>query len=403
MQKSRILSCNCIKLNATTVVKPAFLNRKAWRISLWLTFTLSVLLSQKLSWSDPTASSSSQEEQSLDSDPPPEPEDNEVLPDIIAKSFAVKVLDRSQSNRIYLFEDLSQSQLEAGRILLLKREDESIMAFRVLKSYPEKNAFAAKRVRRYKHHRILENGEAFAALEKISDKNIATTPQDKNDLEELEQHKIQLKAMAYDPELDEGTSPVPENENDKKYQEENSSEVDDLEQNTVPETSIEEPGIIDHYVHWLSAGIGFIKNNNSPTTGGTHYYSSGNLKYGISLGRLLFLDQPQFQDSLTLEVGISLYKALNYTTLGDAYGVTGLMSSLRYNIFFSESLALFFYSGVLVNRVISSTQGNNNSKNALEGIFPAGGIGFLFQVGPSWYTRFDIGYESVFMGLVLHF
>ncbi len=388
---------NCIKPNAAKVVKPAPTKSGVWAVLLYSLLFIYQIQLAPLAWCQTNNLTQSNE---IDSETENDPEiEKEKLPEIEAKTYAVKVLDRSKSNKVYLLDDVSNQQPNPGRILLLKREDEKFMAFRVLKIYPEKKAIAAKRIRRYGRHRTLEVDESFVALEKVSDLNIAPTSQDQSDLEELEGNSKRLNVSPYDPDLDKGSSPLPENQEIKK--EDDEGEIDAA--NLAPDMAIEETKVIDHNFHWLTAGIGFVKNNNPPSIGGSHYFSAGNVRYGVSLGRMLFLDQPHLQDSLAIEAGIYVYKTLNFAIQGDSYSLVGIVGNLRYNILFSESFGVFIYSGIMKNSVTSSTQSQSSSLDALNSILPTGGIGLLFQVGPSWYTRVDMGIESVGLNLVLHF
>lgn len=323
------------------------------------------------------------------------------LPDIEAKSFAVKILDRSSSNRVYLFEDSNTRVPAPGRILLLKREDNQIMAFRVLKNYSDKNAFAAKRVRRYPDHRVLQNEESYLAIEKIADLNPSLTSEDESDLDELEVRK-HLKVVPYDPELDKEIAPLSEEEIDK-IKKGDQFTINPEDQDIHPELSIEESQIIDHFFHWLTVGVGFVSNGATPPSGFSSYFSAANVRYGLTLGRMVFFDRPRLQDSIVIEGGPYFYKALNFATQGDAYSILSLAGVLRYNLMFSRSFGIFFYGGVFKTSVISSTQSQASTITSLSKMISAFGGGLLFELGPSWYTRVELGYESIGANLVLRF
>jgi hypothetical protein len=325
----------------------------------------------------------------------------ENLPDIEAKTFTVKVVRRSSSNKIYLFDDIDNRQSAPGRILLLKRETEPVMALRVLKNYPDENRVAAKRIKRYGNHRTLENSETFTAIEKISD--IAPpepTLEDQADLKELEEKKTKLEIKAFDPELDGSSSqkPLPKEE---ETVDENDDELQSTEEHLA--VTVEDVATFEKNRHWITAGFGFIRNVNTPTAGGFYYFSSGNVRYGVNLGQLVFLDRPHLQDSLTLEGGFYLYKSINFVSAGDAYTVMSFVGNLRYNIFFSERLGIFFSAGMMKSSVTSSSQGQSDVITALNSLLPVIGTGILFEVGPSWYTRIDAGIDTASLNLVLRF
>lgn len=97
-------------------------------------------------------------------------ETEEQLLPIEAASYDVKILARSNSNRLYLLDDLSGHQPYVGHILLLKNKlNEPVMALRVLKTYPEDKMIAAKQVKKYLNVINLEESQAYTVVEKISD------------------------------------------------------------------------------------------------------------------------------------------------------------------------------------------------------------------------------------------
>ncbi|MGZ3698009.1 MAG: hypothetical protein ACXWP5_07740 [Bdellovibrionota bacterium] len=122
--------------------------------------------------------------------PSPKPEE---LPDIQARYYPVSVVRHSSSDKVYLLADTSDAKPRPGRILLLRKPDSptdpayQIMAFRILRTYPEKKQFAAKVVKKYGDNRVLSDNSTYSAIEKLSDYTPPTpTPQDKADLKELE-------------------------------------------------------------------------------------------------------------------------------------------------------------------------------------------------------------------------
>jgi hypothetical protein len=322
----------------------------------------------------------------------------EKLPDIEAATYSLKVLRRSNSNKIYLLESPSDPIPKTGRILLLKRETEPYMAFRVLKTYPEKKAVAAKRVKRYGNHRVLESNEAFLAIEKISDLDPPEPTQEDNaDINEIEK-KAGLKVLPFDPELDAPSSPPP-----KSHEKEETNKDDPEEIDSHLAVTVEEPQIIDHHRHWLTVGFGYVKNMAPPSTPGYYFFSSGNFRYAYTLGKILFFDRPRLQDSIALEGGFHLYKAINFAAANDSYTVTTLAATLRYNVQFSERFGIFLYGGVLYGFVVTSSQSQTAVTTSLNSVIPAVGGGLLLQIGPGWYTRLDAGFDSIGLGLVLRF
>ncbi len=372
------------------------------------------VLASSVSWAtEPTTQEGSPTESVIATEPseptpPADPSENEKLPQIEAKAFPVKVIKRSSSNRVYLFEDSDDHQPKTGHLMLLKREDNPVMAFRILKVYPVEKHIAAKRIKRYQGLRILDNDENYSAIEKISDIVSIPSVQDNTDLKELESPKVKGetksdtksekdKVKAFDPELDGSTSPHGD------LKEEAPIEPEEGEVDTHLAVTVEEVTLIEHTSHWVSAGFGFATNNGPPAKPGPSSFTAGNLRYGYNIAKLIFFDRAHLQDSFTLEGGFYLYKIINYEIPSDAYTVLALLGTLRYNLFFSESFGAFLYTGIMQNNVISSAQSQSDGLAQLNSILPAVGGGILFQVGPSWYTRVDIGLESITVNLSLRF
>lgn len=388
MHISRISSWNCIKSNAEKVVKQTSLQ---WRF-LGGIFVVLAIFSVQTGHAEEAAPVSPSPTPLASPTASADDPENEKLPDIEAKTYDVKVVRRSSSNKIYLFDDITRRNPPVGRLLLLKKNDEAMMAFRIMRTYQEDGKIAAKRIKRYGGNKNLDDDGVYLAIEKISD--LAPPPntsQDNADLKELEGAE-KLKVLPYDPDLDATTTQKTKEVPEEEEKDDNLGVV------------IEETQILDHYIHWLTAGFGYVKNYAPPAAGGGyHYFSAGNLRYGISLGRMVFFDKNHLQDSIVLEAGAHLYKALNYSTQGDAYTILGLAGSLRYNLLFSESFGIFIYGGVIQSFVLASAQADSASLQSLASFLPAVGGGFLFQVGPGWYTRVDVGLDTINLNLLLRF
>jgi hypothetical protein len=339
------------------------------------------------------------------------------LPPIEARTYPVKVVRRSNSNRVYLFDDVSGGKPATGRIILLKREAENIMAFRVLKSYPETQQFAARRVRRYGRYRILDRGEAFRAVEKIGDIALeALGEQDKADLKELEggggageptrpgdpvssATGPLPETTAYDPELDAGTSPPPDGAVDSD--DARSEPLGFGDDDGASALTVDEVFPLDMNNFWLTAQFAFLRNNGNQ--GGSSYYAGGGLRYAITLGRMLMLRTSGIQDSLSVEGGLFYYKILNFLVSNDAYNVIPMVFTGRYTINLGEGFGLFFYGGMVHNRAMASSQATDEGLALLGTSLPAGGGGLIFRVGPNWDARVDLGIDMIGTGLMLRF
>jgi len=398
-------TCSRIKPKAQSLVKPrGRLGLAAFAAGLCWLLALTALTPLALAEEPPPTPSPTHTA--------PTPEEA-ALPDIEAKTYELKVVRRSGNNRVYLLEDNTGGNPVIGRILLLKKESDPVMAFRVLKQYPEKKQLAAKKLRRYGTYHILDDGSGYLAVEKVSD--LAPPPpteQDNADLRELEGPPSNLplppastgtapNVLPFDPELDAGTTPTP-----PKSPDAGDKDDEDDEENLEPQLGmiIDEVQPLDIHRHWLSGQFGFFRNNAPPSSGGVIYLQAGGLRYGFTLSKMLFLRRARIQDSVALEAGAFLFKAVPYeASLNDAYTVMPLLGTVRYNINLGDSFGVFFYGGIMQNFVLSSVNGTDANIAALNSTTPAGGAGLMFQIGPSWDVRVDLGIDVIGTGLMLRF
>lgn len=370
---------------------------------------------------DPSPNASSGQNEPPQSGSPISTDEFGQLPDIEAKTFPVKLAKKSGSGRIYLFDDLEGRKSKPGNILLIKKEGEAVFALRVLRNYPEKKQMAARRVKVYdpKVLSVLGEGDPLVAIEKISDVIPKLTREDRRDLKEVEnqnpppveipdaqnpspdQTPLGPKVPAYDPELDAGSIPLaPDNEQPEP--------ISDDEEG--PESqegiTIEEPLAMDHYRHWASGGFGMILNNASSASGKVlQSFAAGSFRYGYSIFDRPFLDKSKLQDSVVIEAGVSFYKVVNYqtATAGDSFTLLVPQAFLRYNLYFSETFLVFVQGGVLRHYVTSTNSTDPDSLNKLNSEKYDASAGFMFQVGPGWFTRVDLGLQIAALNLVLRF
>jgi len=97
-----------------------------------------------------------------------------------------------------------------GKILLLRNQAESIMAFRVLKSTLADQTLIGQVIKRYGNHTELQTGEQYDAIEKIGDledtSDIIEAPEAEFEDPNWETDETSKNILAYDPELDEGST-----------------------------------------------------------------------------------------------------------------------------------------------------------------------------------------------------
>jgi hypothetical protein len=336
------------------------------------------------------------------------------------------------------------------------------MAFRVIKTYPEKKEVAARRVRRYRGYRLLDLGTKFLALEKIGEVKPPTGDEtidlaeleDRADLEDLkadmggtpsttaiatapssagtvtdpladsslDRYKIRQKGseigkaplygnvegggvLEFDPELDATTSPPPSgdatNDTTEHVQDDVKPLFDDNVEDGAAQITVEEVVPFDQQRHGMTVLLGLQRNLSFPS--GSSYFTSGGLRYGYSLFRSLLLHTPQFQDSLTVEAGVGFYKLINYVVTRDAYTVMPIVGAMRYNLHTSDTTTFFVYGGLSKGWVISSALPSVSGLALLNSLLPTLGGGLLLRVGPSWDFRADLGLDTISAGMMLRF
>lgn len=201
--------------------------------------------------------------------------------------------------------------------------------------------------------------------------------------------------LAYDQDLDGGTLPPPRGFDPEPMDDDD----DDLRDSDI---TVQEVRPLDPFRNNLNAHFGYLRNNGAD--GGSRSFAAGGFRYGLRAGRLIFAKQPHIQDVMTLEGGLFMYKVLNFIEgANDSYTVMPLVGTLRYTLLFGESFGLFTYGGVAMNRIIASTNSRDEGTAALNSVLPAFGLGMLFQIGPQWEMRLDLGLDMIGAGLVLRF
>lgn len=352
------------------------------------------------------------------------------------RAYDVKVLKKSRSGKYYSFQIEQEFEFKTGKVLLLQKENEDTMSIRVIRTNRDEQEFIAKKVRKYRDHEQLTETETYTALEwtglqsslddessaadrgkyiaqsEFNPRTIQKAESETQELDELDKAEENKKS---DPELDSKSQAQPPEENLEEDpdppNEENDNETSNraIESNDLPgpsdddialqdRLSVDELKLLDKHNHWISAHVGLIRNDNK-------YFSSGGMRYAITFASLIFQRSNAVQDSFALEAGAYSYKIIGLEVEGDGYNVIPLLGLIRYNIFFDESLAFFLYAGAgksLVS-IIPESESTLETKQRLERVFPAAGVGVIFHLGPSWDFRLDLGWDSRQLGLMLRF
>ena len=205
----------------------------------------------------------------------------------------------------------------------------------------------------------------------------------------------------YDAELDIGTSPKSGRASTGLSESDQIQMAEDIEP-------------MDPTRNTISAEFAFV---NMINNAGSHVYKQGEgIRYGLMLGRMLFLNRPSVQDELTLEAGAFTYTVPGYSDPTDSFTVIPLTFDLKYTILTSETFGIFFYGGEEFNLLGSSTiTGLENSTSTPTGTVAqniitnlttprvAVGAGLVFRLGPGWEARAQFGAEMIAMGLSIRF
>ncbi len=338
----------------------------------------------------------------------PTPQPIEIFSPIEVREYSAKVLGATASARIYLLECTTPDLPRVGKVLLLKKETDPVAALRVLRQYPAGSRIAATVVKWYGAALSLENDANYRVLEKRRNSSVIPPPPltetEKSDVKELEVQEN----LKYDPELDvEGSQPPTGAVESVRAGEEPSQapafDSDEDEDREFKELVVDEIFPLEVNDQAVSAQFGYFRNLNAD--GGAGYSAGGGVRWTWVTSKLLWLKQPQIQDSISVEAGLALYKILNYADAGDAFTVVPFTAIGRYNILLGESLGAFAYAGLVKNTVTSAISSEDTvpSIALLDNFAPALGIGLNFRVGPNWDARFDLGLDMIGAGIMLKF
>ena len=343
------------------------------------------------------------------------------LPNIEAQAFNIEVISRSNSSYTYLFSDPASKQPKVGRILLVRKQNTPVMVVRVLKLYPDEKLFAAKRIKTYGSVEYLQEKDLLVAVEKIMDSlPPPVTLTDEADLQELEDESNisregppapitapNSNSAPSAPPTGTSTTPSPLGESKITPSHLPDSDSSDPEEEDIDSEQdkaslvINEIRTLDQFQHWLTTGFGLFKSYNPSRQ--ISYLTSGNVRYGLTLAKRFFINRPNTQDSIVVEGSFYFFKAINFASLGDAYSVVGISPTLRYNVNIGQKFGVFIFGGLIRNFITAANNPQSSAVQILSASSLAGGVGMFLQLGPSWYTRLDVGIEAFSANLVLRF
>ena len=376
---------------------------------------------------------------------------SQVLSDIEAHQFKIMPLEKSRTGRVYRFQVEPEQLPKTGNIILIQENDKPTMAFRVLHTDSKLNEFIAKRVRRYDAAGELNLNVRYQAAEKVSEvvappppeagsfnpdakplldphppggntldsPTITGTPiaspspsnSNPNPGTNVDSRAAPVNVEKYDSELDGSTSPT------NLRQEENSNPATKETVKPPPQeadapelkddTEIIEKKILDSYRYLLGLSVGTMKNQSNFSSTGVN---AGNFSiyFARAFKANLFFKQKAPQDSLSAEWGFGYYSLNNYNNHNDDYVLLPLKMELHYHVHFSEGFGMFLYTGIQYNMILSTQNVNVSSSaldqtayNSLHGFQANLGLGILYNIGPQWYLRGELGLDRLAIGLAV--
>jgi hypothetical protein len=387
----------------------------------------------------------------------------ENLPEIDAREFQSVPIKKSHTGRVYEFKTETAQLPKTGSVILFKdRSANPIMAFRVLQTDPTRNEYVAKRVRRYDQVGELTIGTHYNSTEKLAEvlEKPEVTPEPRSAPQvaaapvpiapaapipvgsspvasapvPIAQNSVpadplmsepappvaavdnQLDAPVgaapgapmnvedYDSALDQGTSPVTKADKAETKMEAGDEDADgDDDDSPVAKT---ERVIIAPFDHTITVLGGYFSNlTNFSGSGGS--YTGYGLAYETILNRDLNFTGVAPQDSLGLEFGLQYYEAVGIAQHSDSYTLIPLRTELRYHLAFSSSFSLTGYLGAQFNFIAASANVDTSKDpdasvvSKIQGFQPTIGVGFLYNLGPQWYLRADLGWDRIAAGLCI--
>jgi hypothetical protein len=334
--------------------------------------------------------------------------------EIDAKAYDLKTIRPSKSGRVYLFQKTEDGFPVDGKIFLLRQGDTPVMAFRVLKSYPDTKRIAAKKLLPYEGFAKLEKGSEYRAYEKVGDKvkPVPPSPEDLKDLKELESEspeELPPPPPAEDPtttELhepapgeplgganandvppppeDEKLIPVEEKPTEEKPAEALSEEPRDVDlemKDSEEEDEADEVG--SYFPNFFTVETGLLFDSKVP--GPSSKFSMG-LLYSRIVGRAL-------DSGIALEGGLFYYQssgAVNGSTISTT--IIPVLGTIRYQRRYSDLWTPYGYAGAELPIVASNVGATKKQLAQMQSPFILFGGGTFIQTGPNWFMRLNLGF-----------
>jgi hypothetical protein len=358
--------------------------------------------------------------------------------EIDAKAYDLKTIRPSKSGRVYLFQKMEEGFPVDGKIFLLRQGDQPVMAFRVLKSYPDTKRLAAKKLLPYEGFAKLEKNSEYRAYEKVGDKvkPVPPSPEDLKDLKELESGSLEElpsappgegappaevtpppaenpattelhepapgEALAGSdagdippPPDDEKLVPIEEKPAEKPVEAPPEEPRDENLEMKDSEEEDEADEVGSYFPNFFTMETGLLLNGTVP--GPNPKFGAG-LLYSRTFGRSV-------GSAFAAEGGLFYYQssgAIAGATISTT--IIPIQGTLRYQHRYGELTTGYVYGGLQYPIVASNVGATKHQLGQIMVPSPAFGVGLFIQTGPNWYMRFNFGYDVLAsIGVTLRF
>lgn len=308
----------------------------------------------------------------------------------------------SKTGRVYLFKVVPGAEPKPGNMVLIKEGPKALMAFRVLRADTEKNQYAARKAKKYNQTEELQLNLEYDSIEKSALASTSTPPPEpepKTIPEPTTLEPTSAEPTTAEPinveQLDAPSEPVPE------PTPENVSEEYFYDDEETSLYEVEEIHALDPYRAAFSLMGSYSRNLSSFQIRGT-VQSSILAFLSIKTFKDILFFSKQAQDWIDIEFGVGYYTYLNASTSPNrSFTILPLLAQAKYNIQVSETLSINAYGGFGFNAIISSKNATSFDKKRFGNIQQLMGLGLVYNMGPHWATRVDLGWDRMALGLML--
>lgn len=330
-----------------------------------------------------------------------------LLPPIQTATYSIEVIQQKGTLlQARYFSETHEPQ--AGRLLLLTRQQAAFAAFRILSVENEKRLFFLQAIKSYDPQELPTlGGQRWAALEKVKDLPFsqevkeALSPADSPEGLAEAESKEALENSPRNP------AQVSDDKEEAEASEDKATPESAVEDHSEPQDSSSfvpdsEEGMMIPY----SASFKKAHSSLSVSLGLVPWFqlfSALGVRWGQLLRSEIFFNTPDLWDAWVLEGSFFFYKMAGVSVSTDAYTLIQPQGTLQYQLAFGEEWGLFGYGGLGRSWVAASTSPSSQTLAFLNTMHWALGVGGFYQIGPSWYLRAEAGMDFLGLSLSLKF